>query len=146
MHLSAEIWEKISKGAFRKKYADFDREKNFEDLTTSWAPYVLSQLIQQKFSQDQSFMVQLYMTEILDRIRSGRVHTPAPTEEELKGAEAPESSEAAATAVDEGDAAEADAPAKKGARAVADQELQFCDFTALLTRTEKLQQQVRSDF
>ena len=120
--------------------------KSFEDLTTSWAPYVLSQLIQQKFSQDQSFMVQLYMTEILDRIRSGRVHTPAPTEEELKGAEAPESSEAAATAVDEGDAAEADAPAKKGARAVADQELQFCDFTALLTRTEKLQQQVRSDF
>lgn len=47
-------------------------------------------------------MVQLYMTEILDRIRSGRVNTPTPGEEETKGAEAPESSEAAATAAEEG--------------------------------------------
>lgn len=69
-------------------------------------------------------MVQLYMTEILDRIRSGRVHTPAPPEEETKGAEAPESSEAKpATAAEEGEAAEAEAPAKKGARAAGDQEL-----------------------
>jgi hypothetical protein len=68
-------------------------------------------------------MVQLYMTEILDRIRSGRVHTPTPGEDETKGAEAPESSEAAATAAEEGEAADSEAPAKKGARAAGDHEL-----------------------
>ena len=44
---------------------------DFEELCTSWVPQHLAQLIEQKFSEDESFMVQIGMSEVLENIRNG---------------------------------------------------------------------------
>ena len=70
-HIDAGIWEKVDKQLYKKKFASIGIEHNYEDVSTVWSTQILAELIESKYSQEESFMVQISMGETFELIRSG---------------------------------------------------------------------------
>ena len=64
-HLDPQIWEKVDKNTFKRKFADYDASKSFTDLRDDFLPQTLAQQIEQKFGEEESFMMQIGMSETL---------------------------------------------------------------------------------
>ena len=83
-HLDPQIWEKVDKSTFKRKFADYDASKSFTDLRDDFLPQTLAQQIEQKFGEEESFMIQIGMSETLEKIRQGQT---VDVEEEKKAEE-----------------------------------------------------------
>ena len=70
-HIEQSIWDKVDKSVYRKKYASIGIENTYTDVSTVWGTQILAELICAKYSEEESFMVQISMGETFELIRSG---------------------------------------------------------------------------
>ena len=79
-HISQDIWDKVDKNLYRRKFASIGIENSFEDVSCVWASQTLAELVEQKFSEDESIGIQISMGETFEMIRSGEFALIAATD------------------------------------------------------------------
>lgn len=55
-HISQDIWDKVDKDLYKKKFINTDKDKSFEEMSTVWSSQILAELIESKFPEEESFM------------------------------------------------------------------------------------------
>ena len=69
------IWDKVNKNAFKKKFAAIGADVTYEEVSTVWGTQILAEMIETacgQSNQEESFMLQISMSETFEKIRSGQ--------------------------------------------------------------------------
>ena len=80
-NIGSHIWDKVDKTLYKNKYAAIGADNSFEDVSTIWAMQILAELIEQKFSEDESGIQQIAIMEIFEQIRSDKSNGQAEPKE-----------------------------------------------------------------
>ena len=147
-HIGQDIWEKVEKATYIKQYANIGMEHSFDEVSTVWSTQALAELIEQKWSQEESFMVQIAMGETFEKIRSGEFLLLEASKEESKDtadasatdeAKKDDESKQEETKAEEGKDEEKKDEEKKETDKIP-------DFISILTQTERLSNEVAESF
>lgn len=137
-HIGQEVWDKVDKSTYIKKYMNIGAEHSFEAVSTTWSTQILAELIEAKWPEEESFMVQISVGEVFEKIRSGEfaILESSATVEEVKL----EASE------DQVSKDQQPSQAENSQEAVVEEESKIPNFVDILTQTEKLSNDVAESF
>ena len=136
-HIGQEVWDKVEKSVYIKKFINIGAEHSFTDVSTTWSTQILAELIEAKWPEEESFMVQISVGEVFEKIRSGEmaILESSATVEEVK-----------TEASDDQASKEQPSTIEESKEAVVQEESKIPNFVDILTKTEKLSNDVAETF